>query len=308
MRRPADPFWAVCSSVHLAGRSIFLLNIPVGVLAIGLTLAFVVRPPRISQQGLDLPAQVLAVLSLSSLTFVLIEGPDLGWTQPLILSLSALFLLATTGFILQERRAQRPMLPLKLFRNATFSGGNLVGLLLNFGFYGQFFLVNLFFTRVRGYSPLLTGLALLPEATMVLVASVLAGRVTGRVGARLPMMLGLAIGGLGMLGMSLIQAQSSYLLICLPLLATGFGTAFTMPAMTAVVIESAPGERPGTASGVLNASRQIGQALGIACLGSLAASTSFLTGMHNALIIAGLAFLLGCLLSALLVGKRANEQ
>jgi MFS transporter, DHA2 family, methylenomycin A resistance protein len=291
----------------LSWRSIFLINVPVGALGFALTLAFVPHPPRSDQQSLDLPAQVLAVLSLSALTFALIEGPDLGWTQPVMLGLFALFLLATSGFILREKRASSPMLPLKLFNNATFSAGNGVGLLLNFGFYGQFFLINLFFARVQGYSSLLTGLALLPEAIMVLIASLLAGRVTARTGARIPMVLGLAIGGLGMLGMSLAQANGSYLLLFPTLLATGFGTAFTMPAMTSVVIENAPGERSSTASGVLNASRQVGQALGIACLGSLAAvSVNFHTGVRNALLIAGAAFLLGCLISALLISKRTT--
>jgi DHA2 family methylenomycin A resistance protein-like MFS transporter len=87
------------------------------------------------------------------------------------------------------------------------------------------------------------------------------------------------------------------------------GNANTMPAMTAVVIASAPGERPGTASGVLNASRQVGQALGIACLGSLAAAnSSLLAGMHSALLLAGLAFLLACVISALLIGKKQASR
>ncbi len=184
----------------LSWRSIFLVNVPIGAAGFALTIACVPHPSRISQQGLDLPAQVLAVVSLSALTFVLIEGPDLGWTRPVMLGLFALFLLATSGFILREKHTISPMLPLKLFSNATFSAGNFVGLLLNFGFYGQFFLINLFFARVLGYSSLLTGLALLPEAVMVLIASILAGRVTARTGARMPMVLGLAIGASVCLG------------------------------------------------------------------------------------------------------------
>lgn len=289
----------------LSWRSIFLINLPVGILGIGLTLAFVSRSRRINRQGIDLPAQVIAVLGLSSITFALIEGPNLGWTHPAILGMGTLFFLATAAFFLIEKRAHCPMLPLTLFANATFSAGNVVGLLLNFGFYGQLFLINLFFAQVQGHSPQLTGLALLPESSMVFLGAALAGRVTGRVGARLPMIIGLAIGGIGMLGMSLIQPQTSYLLIGMALLATGFGTAFTMPAMTAVVIENAPGEKPGTASGVLNASRQVGQALGTALLGSLVAVRSnFLPGLHNALLIAGMAFLSGCLISAVYIKKR----
>jgi MFS transporter, DHA2 family, methylenomycin A resistance protein len=230
------------------------------------------------------------------------SGPVLGWMSPLILSMFVLFILAAALFILCEKRAVSPMLPLSLFARATFSVSNLVGLLLNFGFYGQFFVINLYFPHIRGYSPQVTGLALLPESCMVFVGSMFAGRIIGRTGPRLPMVLGLTIGGLGMLDMSLVQASTAFLLICPALLATGFGTAFTMPAMTTAVIASAPGERSGTASGVLNASRQMGQVLGTALLGSLVADQdTFLSGMHSALLIAGTAFLLGCCLSAIFV-------
>jgi DHA2 family methylenomycin A resistance protein-like MFS transporter len=263
----------------LTWRGIFLINIPIGTLGCALTLAFVPKPPRLAQRGLDLPAQALAILGPGMLTFALIEGSDLGWTHPLILSMFVLFVLAVVLFILREQRATHPMLPLSLFSRATFAASNVVGMLLNFGFYGQFFVMNLYFPHLLGLSPWLTGLALLPESSMVFIASILAGRVAERYGPRLPMALGLAIGGLGMLSLILVQTHTAYLLLCPALMATGFGTAFTMPAMTAAVIASAPGERSGSASGVLNASRQIGQVLGTALLGSLvAASRSLLSG------------------------------
>ncbi|WP_052569315.1 MFS transporter [Ktedonobacter racemifer] len=202
----------------LSWRGIFLINVPIGVLGYGLTLAFVPQPPRLAPQGLDPPAQALAILGPGMLTFALIEEPALGWMHPLILLMFSLFILAAVLFILREKRAASPMLPLNLFASATFSASNLVGLLLNFGFYGQFFVINLYFPHIQGYSPLLTGLALLPESCMVFAGSMLAGWITGRTGPRLPMMLGLAISGFGMLGMSLAQVSTAYLLLCRPCL------------------------------------------------------------------------------------------
>jgi DHA2 family methylenomycin A resistance protein-like MFS transporter len=214
----------------------------------------------------------------------------------------ALFILAAALFLPRKKRAVSPMLSFSLFARSTFSASNRIGLLLNFGFYGQFFVTDLYFPHVQGYPPLLTGLALLPENCMVFAGSMLAGWITGCTGPRLPMGLGLAIGGCGLLGMSLVQSSTASLLLCPALLTTGFDTAFTMPAMTAAVIASTPGERPGSAAGVLNASRQMGPVLGTALLGSLVADQSpLLAGMHSALLIAGTAFLLGCCLSAIFV-------
>jgi len=129
---------------------------------------------------------------------------------------------------------------------------------------------------------------------MVFIASTLSGRVTGRFGPRLPMVIGLAVGSAGLLGMILAGAATNYIFICPMLLAAGFGTAFTMPAMTNAVIENAPEERSGIALAVLNASRQVGVAL----LGSLISRrVSFVPGMHIAAGVAGGVFLIGCVLS-----------
>jgi DHA2 family methylenomycin A resistance protein-like MFS transporter len=193
------------------------------------------------------------------------------------------------------------MLPLTLFSSPTFSASNLVGLLINFGFYGQLLLMSLYFQQVRGYSPLLTGLAILPQAALISISSWLSGRLTAHIGPRLPMIAGLLLGACGLLAtMSFTSATTSYPLIALMLMATGLGMSFTMPAMTAAVIASAPSNRAGIASAVLNASRQVGGTLGIALLISMV-HHSFIPGMHLALGFAGGAFLLGCVLTLLFV-------
>lgn len=295
----------------LSWRSIFFVNVPVGALGFLLTFRFVSAPPRLRQRGLDLAAQVAGIIGLVALAFALIEGGPWGWSSWPVLGALGVFVLAAVAFLLIERHTQSPMLPLGLFATPTFSAANVVGLLLNFGFYGQLFFINLFFQQVRGYSPSVTGLALLPESGVVAISSFLAGRMTGHVGPRLPMGIGLAVGCAGLLTMALVGATTPYLVICVMLIATGFGTSFTMPAMTTAVIASAPKERSGIAAAVLNASRQVGSVLGVALLGSLVSRHStFVPGMHVASLIAGGAFLIGCILSLRYVqgGRKSSSN
>ncbi len=235
---------------------------------------FMTLSPRLQQRGFDIPGQVAGIVTLGTLTFAFNEGGHIGWQMWPIWGALIVGMLATAILLFIERRTSSPMLPLELFSSSTFSAANVVGLLLNFGFYGQLFFINLFFQQVKGYSPLLTGLALLPETGMVWLGNWLSGRVTARTGPRLPMVIGPLIG------------------------ATGFGMALNMPAMTNACIESAPRERSSIASAVLNAGRQAGSALGVALLGMLVGSLgSFVPGMRVALVIAGAAFLAACALS-----------
>lgn len=171
-------------------------------------------------------------------------------------------------------------------------------MLINLGLYGQLFVMSLYFQDVRGYSALQTGLALLPEAGLLVVASALSGRIMARSGPRLPMLIGLVIGGAGLLGVATTGAHTSYVTLIAPLAAAGFGMALTMPAATASVMEAAPGDRGGIASGVVNAARQTGSVLGVALLGTLVTGgTSFVVGLHIGLVIAAGAFFAGAIIT-----------
>ncbi len=290
-------------------RSAFFINVPVGLLTLVLTLLYVQAAPRSPRRALDSGAQVLGIIALGLLTFICIEGGDaLGWTSPWLLASAAGFVLATLLFLLIERRVHDPMLPLTLFSSPTFSAGNLVGFLINFGFYGQLLLMSLYFQQVRGYSALLTGLALLPQAGLISISSWLSGRVTAHHGPRIPMLIGLLLGASGLLAtMAVTGATTAYLVLAPALLATGLGMSFTMPAMTAAVIAAAPADRSGIASAVLNASRQVGGTLGVALLVSLVRH-GFIAGLHLALACAGGAFLLGGLLTFLFVRQQIHKQ
>ena len=281
----------------LGWRSIFLVNVPVGALAFVLTRRCVQAAPRLPGQGIDVPGQIAGALTLALLTFACIEGNPLGWRSPLIVIALLGCVLFLALFIRRERRVARPMLPLHLFANRSFSAANAVGAVLNFGYYGQIFLLSLYFQQLRGYSPALAGLALLPETGMVAATAVVSGRLSGRAGPRLPMLIGLGVGAAGFFGLLAVAGgATSYAALCVLLLLVGGGTALTLPATTVAVIEAVPRNRAGVASAVLNAGRQVGGVLGVAILGSLVSRQSqFLPGMRIALGLAGGVYLVGLL-------------
>ena len=319
-RAQAIGIWAAATGVAVAAgpvvggilthawtwRSVFLVNLPVGVLGIVLTLRHVPPVPPHQDGDLDLTAQALGIAALGGLTFGLIQGGVWGWASaPVILAL-LVAAVAAVLFYLGERRAAHPMLPPALFRDATFSAANAVGAILSFGFYGELFLMSLFFQQVQHRSPLAAGLALLPQTAVISLMNFVSGQVTARRGARLPMALGLAIGGAGLLGLALVSARASLVSVVGPMLAVGMGASLAMPAMTHAAIDHTPKERAGIGSAVLNASRQVGGVVGIALLGALIGGR-FMVGMHWGMLLAGALFLAGSGVSLAFV-ERASRS
>jgi DHA2 family methylenomycin A resistance protein-like MFS transporter len=278
-------------------RGVFFINLPFAVAGLALARRAVPVTPR-QARALDLPGQLLAIAGLALLTASLVEAGRLGWTAPDVLAGFGLAALALIAFVAPTHlpfplhcRSPDPMLPLGLFGRAEFRSGTAVGLLINFGLYGQLFVLSLYFQDQRGYSALRTGLALLPEAALLIVASALSGRIMARTGPRRPMLAGLLIGGAGLLGVATAGPHTAYLLLVAPMAATGFGMALTMPAATAAVMEAAPPDRGGIASGVVNAARQAGTVLGVALLGTLVSTRSgFAGGLHAGMVVAATAF------------------
>ena len=283
---------------YWAGWSaIFFINIPIGIAACILAVRNVTAPAPKQRAGLDLPGQLLAVCGVAGLAYGLIEGSARGWTSPSVLTAFVVAVAGGGAFVAVERRRYDPMLPLGLFRDRQFTGSILVGAAINIGFYGELFLLSLYLQHVRNYSPLIAGLALLPQPGIASVASSLGGRHTARHGARRVMLTGLIVGALGLLVMTAAKPHTPYGVLIVPLMAIGFGTAYTMPAATAATIDAAPSRQAGVASGTLNASRQIGSTLGIAIFGAIVASTAFMTGYHLSVIIGGTVFALAAVVT-----------
>jgi DHA2 family methylenomycin A resistance protein-like MFS transporter len=300
----------------LGWRSIFLLNLPVGVAAYLLTRRTVARDdltrhtaarddagrrggPR-SAGGLDLPAQVVAVVMLAAVVGGLIQAGDLGWASPVVVGALLVAAVALGGFLVLEGRSRAPMLPLRLFREAPFSASVAIGVLLNFGFYGLLFVAPLYFEQQRHTGVLLTGLSILPMSAVVAVSSALAGRVTARTGPRLPMVIGLLVGAAGLAGWLLAGPNTPYWVLVVPMVFAGFGIAFAMPSSTTAIMRTATAGRAGITSAAFNAARQLGSALGVAVFGTLAAS-GLLLGVHAGALLGAAAYLVAALCTLLLI-------
>jgi DHA2 family methylenomycin A resistance protein-like MFS transporter len=279
--------------ISLAGwRSIFGVNVPVCVLTVVLLRRYVPESPLNPARRTDVRGLVLGVGSLAGLTAGFITAGQHGWLSPLPGALLAAGLLAGWYFVRAERSQPVPMLPLGLFRSRGLSTATGIGVLFNGCLYGSLLCLSLFLQQARHEPALATGLLLLPMSLVVGAGSLASGRLTGRLGPRRPMIAGLALAaaGAGLLatagpGTSLAVIVAASILIGLVSLA--------MPAMTAVVVGAAGREHAGVASGVLNAARQSGGALGVALLGSLFAGSN----LHVPLAAAAAGYLLALTLA-----------
>ena len=281
----------------LGWRAVFFINVPLGIASLLLAARVLPAPERRSHPG-DPAGQLLITLTLAALTGALIQSGSDGWGAATVLLPAGLALVGAVAFVLTERRSAAPMLPLSLFSSSAFSGGTAVGLCINLGLYGELFVITLYLQQLRGYSPLLAGLALLPQMGVLTLGSALSGRMSARTGPRRPMLIGLGIGAVGLFLLAGIGRTTPYALLVVPFVLSGLGMSLTMPAATTAVIEAAPEERSGLAGGTINAARQAGGLLGIALMGSLASQHGHFGGdSHAALAVGGGAFLLGWLIS-----------
>jgi DHA2 family methylenomycin A resistance protein-like MFS transporter len=295
--------------VSTAGwRWVFLINLPVGVVCLALTLRYVAPSPRNAGRALDWPAQCAVVAAVALLTTALNEAGRRGWSDPAVLAGLGLAALAVAAFVLRERLARAPALPLRLLRSRAMSGAAVVGLLFNFAFYGMVFTASLDFQRRRGFSALETGAALFPAVAMTMFASVLSGRLSRRTGDRPLVVSGMLLGALGLGGWAAAGPDPAYPLLVAPMMATGFGTSFALTGSTATVMGAAPPAYAGAASALFNTTRQIGSATGVALGGSLlATSTDYGAGVRVSMAIGALAYLTAAALARLSVPARGEK-
>jgi MFS transporter, DHA2 family, methylenomycin A resistance protein len=267
-------------------RSIFLVNLPIGLIGLWLSWRYASETTRSSQREIDLPGQLAAIACLGCLAGAIIEGGTLGWRHPLVIAGFAAAVVLAILFVLQERRAPQPMLPLSLFGHRRFALTSLVGLLVNVAFYGLIFVFSLYFQRVNGLSPFATGLAFLPMLGAVLPVNLAAARVAERIGAAATIAVGATLSALGCLALLGIAPGTSYWEIGAQLAIIGGGLGLLVPPLTSTLLGSVEKSRSGIAAGVLNATRQTGSVLGVALFGSLAGEGSaFMAGTHAALVI-----------------------
>jgi len=283
-------------------RSVFFVNIPIGMIGVLLTINHVKNSKSGHTGNFDFLGQFTGMISIALLAFSLIEAGRLGWLSTTVMGGLGLFLLTIIIFILIEHRNASPMFPLIFFKSNTFSTSIAIGMIINVGVYGIFFLLPLYFQHIRAYSVFMTGLAITPLSALAGICSYFSGRLVSIIGSKIMIVIGLSIGSLGFFMLFMASEHTLYILLLVPLALIGIGGSLTMPAATIATINSVPEGRAGIAAGAFNTSRQIGSLIGVAIFGTLInQSIHFMDGMHSSLMIAGVLFIVGCIASLLWV-------
>lgn len=255
--------------IHSFGwRSVFLINVPVGLL--GLVLAYRLIPAvQKNPRPLRISSHVLGIGMLAALSFALIQGPVYGWDSAPIVGAFVATLVAGGLLVQRERRGVVPLLPPALFATPQFAAANGIGFLINFGVYGQFFFLSLFLQQARGADALHTGLQLLPMMAVIFAGNLLSGRMTARWGARFPMQLGLTVAVIFSGLLMTVTATTPYWIFALVGACANLGVSTAIPAMTTAVMQVAGRAHANSAAAALNANRQIGALVGVALVGAI---------------------------------------
>jgi EmrB/QacA subfamily drug resistance transporter len=285
-------------------RSIFWINVPVGVAAMILAGRFVPESRAPRPRRLDPVGQLLVMVLLGGLTFAIIEGPVRGWGSPLILGCLAGAAVAAVTLVPWESRRTDPLIDPRFFRSVPFTGATLIAVCAFASLAGFLFLNALYLQSVRGFSALHAGLLTLPMAALCAVLPPISGRIVGARGGRIPLVLG----GLGVTlgGASLLPLTTDYplWLLVIGYLAFGAGFGLINPPITNTAVSGMPAAQAGVASAVASTSRQVGTALGVAIIGSVVTSrvTGPLgTGLAEASHV-GWAIVVGCGVAIMVLG------
>jgi DHA2 family methylenomycin A resistance protein-like MFS transporter len=287
-------------------RLIFFINLPVAAVAL-LLLARTERSPH-RAVPVDWVGQVTAVLAMGGLTFGAVEAGADGFTAPQVMGALAA-VVALAAFLAAEARVAHPMVPLDLFRSRTVSVANAVGFAFIVGYYGLPFVMSLYLQQLRGVSSLGTGLAFLPMMLVGAVLTPFSARIAERLGARALITGGLVLMTAGLVVLAVLSASTPVWALAVLMALVGLAGPLVMPPVTAVLLNSVPGPRAGTASGVFNTSRQVGGALGVAVFDALLAQPGmFLQGLRSSLLLAAAVGLIAAASSLLLRPPRSPYQ
>jgi DHA2 family methylenomycin A resistance protein-like MFS transporter len=298
--------WAMCSSAgasagpvaggFLVGafgwRSIFFINVPVGILAyVLLRVSVTERRAEERPRPFDWLSQALGITGLAALTYALIEGGARGLRAAIV----PLLVLATAGvwFGRRQRRSANPILPRQLPRVPAWLNANAVALAICFAYYGFVFMASLYFQGYRHFTPFQTGLTFLPMTLMQPFLHPFLGRWVAKVGPRVPMTLALVLATLGLFLASFMDAGTSRLWLGVMMLPIGLGSSLSISPALVSMLRATPPEYSGVASGLFNTSRQVGSLLGVAILGAFPGPGGrFLPGFHGAVLLAAALVLL----------------
>ena len=250
-------------------RSIFWINVPIGLAAVVFAAIFVPESRAERPRRFDPVGQVLVIVALASLTYAIIDAPTANWASVQTIGLFALSAAAVAGLILYEPRRADPLIELRFFRSPPFTGATLLAICSFAAFSGFLFLNTLYLQEVRGYSALAAGACTLPMAAMAMVMSPVSGRMVGRGGPRLPLFIAGGCMCAGALLLTSLSASTPLALLLASYAIFGVGFGAVNPPITYAAVSGMPDNQAGVAAAVASTSRQVGQALGVAITGSI---------------------------------------
>jgi DHA2 family methylenomycin A resistance protein-like MFS transporter len=255
--------------VHSFGwRSVFWVNVPIGVLGVVLAQVLLAPAPK-HPRSLSPVSHALGAVVLAALSFFLIEGPTLGWLATPVLAAAIITVLAALMLTQRERSGKHPLLPPALFEAAGFVGINITGFLINFGAFGQLFVLSLYLQEAAGASALETGLQIVPTMITITAGNLLSSKVSTHIGLRRTMWFGFGVAALCALGLAI---SARHIPITIFIAGVGVMNLFlggAIPAMTATVMQLAGRSHANGAAAALNANRQIGALVGVALMGTI---------------------------------------
>ena len=292
---------------------IFLINVPIGLFCLWITRTYVEESRDPNAHGIDWPGQVSLTAGLFLLVLALLRGNEDGWTSTVILAELIGAAVALVGFVLIEMRVREPMLPMRLFRDATFTGAQIAAFAISASFFAIFLYATLYLQQILGLSAIEAGLVYLPGTILMLIVSGATAQLGAKVPARTMIAGGLALVAAGMALFTLADETSSWWAVMPGLLMACLGTGLFNPALSNVALGAVPVEQSGLAAGVNDTARQAGIAVGVAALGALipaeaalngGGAAEYVAGLHDAFLVGAVLAAAGAVAAALLIAKR----
>ncbi len=292
----------------LGWRSIFLINVPIGIVSLTLGARAIAETPR-RHRAVDRLGQATAIVALGLVTAAIIRGGQSGWGSPVTIGMLAAGLLVGVGFWTTEHRSATPMLPPTFFANRPRTVAVASASLMGFLFYGTLFMMSLYFQDLRGWSPATAGVALLPLTVGTLVGPfLLYGPLSRRFGHPVMLVAGFVCAGLGIAVLSGTGSHTEYPLIAAGLLLVGLASTISFSALTSLLLGSVSEDQSGLASGVQNTTRQAGALMAVSILGAVLNARAFGTRLGGAFIVLGVAAAIAVAVASLSLGGGGEAE
>ena len=308
---------------YLSWEWVFFVNVPVGVIAILLSLRFIPESRQADTNGVDVLGAITVTAGLTLLVYAIVKTQDYGWASAETIGMAVGAAALLTAFVLIELRSKAPLVRLGIFRQRSLTGANLAMLAVTGGMFAIFYFASLYVQQTLGFTPVQAGLAFLPLTAGIILFSGIAQQLVGRIGVKPVALVGMFVAAIGLMLLARIPVDGHYASDVLPgILVMSAGLGLTFVPMTLIATTGVADADAGLASGIFNSSQQIGGALGLAILSTVAASTTadalpsgtaptpaenasaLVDGFQAAFAVGSGLMIVGVLITAILVRKR----